>query len=220
MEHSASVAAPKQFSRKTILITLTGLTIAILVRDQLVAALAFTLEHLLLIAPLIVLGVLVTAGLTASGSISLLVSTFAGNQMKMILLVSFVGSLTPVCGITVLPLIAGLLAARVALAPIMAFLLSSPITSPEMMAITAGTLGLPFAIGKSVAAFCIGVFGGAVTLLLVQAGQFANPVKNETTLPRIAGSAACCGPNEVNWTFWRDAQRMEAFRQTPLRPVD
>lgn len=52
-----------------------------------------------------------------------------------------------------------LLAAGVPLAPVMAFWLSCPITDPAMLAATAVTLGLPFAIGKTAAAFGLGVFG-------------------------------------------------------------
>ena len=74
--------------------------------------------------------------------------------------------ITPVCGLGVLPLIAALLRRGLPLAPVMAFWISSPITSPSMLLITAGIIGIPFAVAKTVAAFGIGLFAGAVTWFL------------------------------------------------------
>ena len=108
-----------------------------LIRDHLLDSLLFAARHLLLISPLVLLAMVVTAWLMASGAVAKLSGLFAGHQGRMIVLVSLVGAMTPVCGVTVLPLVAGLLIGGVPIAPIMAFLLSSPITSPEMLAITA-----------------------------------------------------------------------------------
>ena len=198
----------------SLLIGSAGLAAVLLLGPELLEAASFALHSLMIISPWIIAGVLLTAAIVASGAMGIIATLFEGQQLRMILLVSLIGALTPVCGITVLPLIAALLSAGVALPPIMAFLLSSPITSPEMFAITAGTLGLPFAIGKSLAAFGIGLFGGAVTLVLVRAGAFAEPVKNSAMLARLTGSADCCGPQDLNWRFWRDPARRAAFRQS------
>ena len=48
----------------------------------------------------------------------------------------------------------------------MAFWLSSPITSPSMLIITAGIIGAPFTVAKTLSAFGIGLFAGAVTWFL------------------------------------------------------
>ena len=45
----------------------------------------------------------------------------------------------------------------------MAFWISSPVTDPSMLLITASIIGIPFAVAKTVAAFGIGLFAGAVT---------------------------------------------------------
>lgn len=82
---------------------------------------------------------------------------------RSILIASAAGALTPVCGLGVLPLIAALLRRGLPLAPVMAFWLSSPITDPAMLVITAGILGVPFAIAKTAAAFGIGLAAGAIT---------------------------------------------------------
>ena len=98
--------------------------------------------------------------------------------------------------------------------PIMAFLLSSPITSPEMLAITAGVLNWPFALGKSIAAFGIGLFGGCITWLMVKGGAFVNPVRSPEKLSELAGGASCGGTEDVVWSYWRDADRRAVFNRS------
>lgn len=199
-----------------LLITSTLVFIAVF-HDQIPAALFFAASQLLFISPFIVIAMLVTGYLMASGAVNLLAKMFAGNQLKMIAIVSVVGALTPVCGLTVLPLVAGLLSAGIPIAPIMAFLLSSPITSPDMIVITAGTLGWSFAIGKSVAALAIGIFGGSVTLVLVKAGLFESPIRNEKRLKELSGSSDCNQtPQSVNWRYWQEPARRDVFFRSVL----
>jgi uncharacterized membrane protein YraQ (UPF0718 family) len=128
------------------------LALAFALREHLSAATLFVLSNLWQIAPIVLAGLLVTAMLTANGSIALLATAFESQEHLAIVTISLIGAMLPVCGITVLPLVAGLLSAGVPLAPVMAFLLSSAVTDPSMLAITAATLGSPFALGKTVAA--------------------------------------------------------------------
>ncbi|MBC6405016.1 MAG: permease [Rhodospirillales bacterium] len=174
----------------------------------------FALDSLLGIAPMILVAVFLVAFAAASGAVSLIARSFSGRQGRMIVLASLVGALTPVCGVTVYPLIAGLLAARVPLAPIMAFLLASPITGPGMLAVTAGTLGLPFAIGKSLAAILCGLIGGAVILISVRAGLFAVPARVNRLTGDLSGSCAPC--TALLWRFWGEPQRRHLFAATLL----
>lgn len=180
-----------------------------------VEAISFAFWNLFLISPVIVIGILLTAGITATGSMGLIVAAFEGREIRMIGAVSFVGALAPVCGITVLPLVAGLLAGGVPLAPIMAFWLSSPITDPGMLAITAATLGWPFAATKAAAAFGIGIFGGLITWMLAGSSFMAKPTKDWGHASRIAESV-CDSPalSSVKWQFWQDRERNKAFRET------
>ena len=178
----------------------------------------FALENLLIISPVIVIGVGLTAGIMASGTMGLIAAAFRGRDLRMIMLASLIGALTPVCGISVLPLVAGLLIARVPLAPIMAFWLSSPITSPNMLAITAGTLGWDFALIKTIAAFGIGLFGGLFTWSLTANGGLSAPTKDSGTLARIAGSlCSSAAGKQTLWRFWREPERRSVFRDTAFQ---
>ena len=96
----------------------------------------------------------------------------------------------------------------------MAFLLSSAVTDPQMFAITVATLGLPFALGKTLAALGIGLFGGAVTWALVRAGYFPQPMRRSSMLGSIVAQSSCSATTEVRWRFWHDAERRAVFGQT------
>jgi uncharacterized membrane protein YraQ (UPF0718 family) len=206
--------AVRAFPWKRFLLLAGLIGLGVLLRDHLLAALLFALTSLWHLAPLVVGGLLVTAGLTASGSIGLLVATFEARPLSAIVTISLIGAVLPVCGITVLPLVAGLLSAGVPLAPVMAFLLSSAVTDPLMLTITAATLGWPFALGKTVAAVGIGLLGGGATLLLVRGGWFARPTRQSALLDKLVPQSACSDPIEVRWRFWRDPARLRLFRDS------
>ncbi|MFQ5953066.1 MAG: permease [Candidatus Omnitrophota bacterium] len=69
-----------------------------------------------------------------------------------------------------LPVVAALLASGVPLAPVMVFLISSPLMSPSAFIITLGGLGPALATGKITAALIIGLAAGLVTHHLTRLG--------------------------------------------------
>lgn len=192
-------------------LALAALALAALHPQSALAALAFSAWNLLLVAPMIAIGIVLTAGVTATGSMALIAASFSGREFTMIALASFIGALTPVCGVTVLPLVAGLLAARVPLAPIMAFWLSSPITDPGMLTITWAMLGPEFAAAKTLGAFCAGLLGGCTTLALTRSGRLATPERRGAVAAFVAPGCSSCAPDTIRWAFWREAGRRRVF---------
>ena len=169
----------------------------------------FSLEALLGTLPFILFAVLLIAWLKASGAEAIIARAFQGNQVQMIFAAALIGGLAPFCSCEVIPFIAGLLALRVPLAPIMAFWLASPLIDPPTLAITAGALDWNFAIGKAVGAVFLGLFGGFAMKFAVDAGLFADPLKEYK-------SGGCgCGPSpfegSARWQFWREAPRRQLF---------
>ena len=197
-----------------ILLGLGLLGLGLVLREHLLAASLFAVVNLWQMTPIVLAGLLATALLTATGSIGVLVAAFDTRELMAIVVVSSIGAVLPVCGITVLPLVAGLLAAGVPLAPVMAFLLSSAVTDPQMFAITAATLGLPFALGKTVAAFGIGLFSGGITWAVVRTGRFREPVRQSSVLRTLMPQSSCCASDEVSWRFWREPERVAVFKDT------
>lgn len=192
-----------------LLLALAGWAVA--APDDFGQAVVFAAGSLLEIAPIIAFGVLLTAYILASGATEVISRAFVGHPLRMILLAAGIGALTPVCGMTVLPLVAGLLSAGIPLAPIMAFWLASPITDPAMLTVTAATLGTGFAVGKTLSAFAIGLGGGALADLAVRGGRLAAPMRERARLP-LSCDSGCAGAMQLK--VWREPERLRRMGRT------
>lgn len=162
----------------------------------------FVVAGMIHVTPLVVPGVLLAAWITASGASDHVANVFYGRTWQTVIAATVIGALLPVCGVTVLPLMAGLLAARVPLAPVMAFWLASPITGPAMLSATAATLGWDYALGKALAAIGLGLFGGFVTVLVADREWAQSPLRTN----RIIGSlgSSCGSDTKFDARIWRD----------------
>lgn len=191
------------------------MVLAVLDRAQFWPTVVFTVQALGHTGPFILFAVLAVAYLKATGAEKLLARAFEGNPARMIVLAALLGGISPFCSCEVIPFIAALLAVGAPLGAVMAFWLASPLMDPAMFLITSGTLGWDFAIAKTVAAVSLGLFGGFGTQLLSNTPLFVAPLRDR---PQIGG---CCGTakpfsGQPDWQFWRDADRIETFRNTAL----
>ena len=177
--------------------------------EAVLSTLGFVLQGLLDVAPLVIPGILLAAWVTASGASSHVAQVFEGRRYKAIAAASVVGAITPVCGITVLPLMAGLLASGVPLAPVMAFWLASPITDPAMLAATVATLGMDFAVAKTLAALGLGIFAGFATLAAPVAWT-SRPLRSLRFLPS-SDQGSACDPTDFQPAFWQEQARRRVF---------
>jgi len=194
---------------------LTGLIVAILLLwpQHAWAAVQFIALGLVSVAPLVIPGIFLTAWIMASGADARIARAFKGRLVHTIVAAAAIGAVTPVCGVTVLPMMAGLLAAGIPLAPVMAFWLSSPITDPAMLATTAATLGFGFALGKTIAAFGLGIWGGAITGIFSRQGWATTPLRRN----EIVGNLSRCGdgtPLSFEARVWKNPERRRVFRNT------
>ncbi len=190
--------------------------IAVLAPRQIPQSLAFTGNSLLKIFPYLALSVAIAAAAQASGSEKLIAKVFSGNKRRMIVFAALFGTLSPFCSCGVIPIIAGLLAAGVPLAPVMAFWVSSPLMDPEMFILSTATLGLHFTLGKTLAAFGLGLLAGFSTLAALRAGMFKNPLTDG--VQKCCASSGCSDKkiDTVLWQFWREAPRMKRFNSSLL----
>ena len=106
-----------------------------------------------------------------------------------ILLATFVGAFSPFCSCTVIPIIAGMIASGVPLAPIMAFWIASPTMDPEIFALSVGILGWPLALARLGATLVLSMGAGYITLAL---GRVVMTKKEVETAETVA--ATCCTP--------------------------
>lgn len=178
--------------------------------EQMVATVTFVFQSMVNVTPLILPGVLITAWVAASGAGGHIKRAIEGKRMLAIVTASLVGAVTPVCGVTVLPLMAGLLASGVPLAPVMAFWLSSPVTDPAMFAVTVATLGWGFAIGKTLAAFFIGLMGGMTSISLSKYAWVKSPLREHGLASRLV-SSSCCEISDFQPAIWNHPARRKQF---------
>lgn len=182
----------------------------VLLPGQAGPSLRFAADSLLGIAPFLVLSAALAAALKASGFDRTVALAFAGRESRAILLAALFGALSPFCSCGVVPLIAGLLAGGVPLAPVMAFWLASPIMDPEMFVLTAAGISLDFALVKTAAAVALGLGGGLATQMLTRNGGFASPLRRGSSCGGCGATSATAAGRPV-WAFWRDDARRRAF---------
>lgn len=197
-------------------VLLAGLGLA--APEQAGASVRFLGQHLLEVAPFLLLSVALAAYAQASGADAQIARAFRGHKAGMIGLAAVFGAVAPFCSCGVIPLIAALLAMGVPLAPVMAFWLSSPVMDPSMFVLTVGVLGMNFAVAKTTAAIGLGLIGGFGMLALQRLGAFAQPLR-----PGV-GDGGCAGrsaraPQPVVWRVWQSAERLARLRRTAVRTL-
>jgi uncharacterized membrane protein YraQ (UPF0718 family) len=160
--------------------------------------------------PFFALAIAIAAYAKASNADALIAEAFNGHPLRATLLAALVGAVSPFCSCGVIPLIAALLGAGVPLAPVMAFWIASPIMDPEMFVLTAAGVGFDFALAKTLAAVAMGLFAGFGILAIQRFGGLSSPLRAGAS----GGCASACSTRkpEVEWKFWRESARIEAFK--------
>jgi len=176
--------------------------------DKAIDLVRFVWVSFLDVAVLIGIGLLLSSWVAASGAGAITADIFRGRPITTIVLASIAGTITPVCGVTVLPLMTGLLASDVPLAPVMAFWLSSPVTDPAMFAATWATLGLSFAVAKTISAFGLGIFAGVATAALGHTQAVKSPLRGNAMSGKACETFAA---NGFEAWVWSDPERSQVF---------
>lgn len=104
-------------------------------------------------------------------------------------------TLTPFCSCGTTAIVLGMLATRTPWAPVVAFMVASPLTSPEELLLSAGLFGWPFALVYFTGAIALGFAAGGVTSLLERAGWLCCQARGRRDERSSASctAAACAG---------------------------
>lgn len=192
------------------LLIVIPVAITILAPDAVGPVLAETSGSFLHTLPFILFAVLLVAYLRAAGATTMLARVFQGHEVRMIFLAAAFGGLSPFCSCEVIPFVAALLAVGAPLSAVMAFWLASPLMDPAMFFVTAGALGLDFALAKTAFAILIGLGGGFAVKLAARSVLYSDPLKAQ---PRK--SCCGCGPSPFEghplWRFWQEPVRRAEF---------
>ena len=97
-----------------------------------------------------------------------------------------VGAFSPLCSCTVVPVVRGLLRARLPLGGVVAFWIASPLMDPEIFLLTVAVLGVPIALARLIATGALSVAAGFAADWLDRRGWFGSRLLN-------ADPVASCG---------------------------
>ncbi|MGB7539859.1 MAG: permease [Anaerolineales bacterium] len=99
---------------------------------------------------------------------------------------------TPLCSCGTTAVVLGMMAGRMPWAPIVAFMVASPLTSPEGLIYSAGLFGWPFAWAFYIASIALGLLGGFAAYVMESRGWLKNQTRFQT-----APAAAAFSPDPV-----------------------
>jgi len=120
--------------------------------------------------PYLAASVIIAAALKTSvdtGRVSAILSRF---RTAGVLAATAAAVGTPLCSCGTTAVVLGMMATSMPLAPIVAFMVASPLSSPEGLVYGAGLFGWPFATAYFSASVLIGLAGGGIAALLEKTG--------------------------------------------------
>ena len=100
---------------------------------------------------------------------------------------------TPFCSCGTTAVILGMMASSMPWAPIVAFMVASPLTSPEGLIYSAGLFGWPFALAFYLASIVLGLGGGWIAAVLERRGWLANQARFAEAVPAADMGSAGIG---------------------------
>ena len=99
------------------------------------------------------------------------------NTKNSILISTGIAVGTPFCSCGTTAVVLGMMASTIPWAPIVAFLVASPLTSPQELFYSAGLFGWPFAIAFFIASILLGLIGGAIASFAESRDWLANQAR-------------------------------------------
>ena len=208
------VAAWKRVDKALLAMAAIIAVVCLISPRQAGASLAGAGKSLLKLSPYLLIAYAASGYMKAAGVDFLVTRVFRGRTATMTIAATLLGSFSPFCSCTVVPVIAVLLRSGIPLPAIFAFWISSPLMSPDIYLLTAGTVGVGFANARLFSTLGVGLFSGFATLALTRLGLLKNPLS-----PALAseGLLDVSGPGQIIkpvWKFWREPERIAAFKET------
>jgi uncharacterized protein len=112
--------------------------------------------------PFLLVSIVVSAAIKLYADQDRVAAFLQKNRKGGVLISTIVAVTTPLCSCGTTAIVLGMMASVMPWAPIVAFMVSSPLTSPEELIYSAGLFGWPFAIAFFAASIILGLAGGAI----------------------------------------------------------
>ena len=135
---------------------------------------------------LLVLSILISAALKFYVDQDAIARFLRRNTKNSVLISTGVAVGTPFCSCGTTALVLGMMASTVPWAPIVAFLVSSPLTSPQELFYSAGIFGWPFALAFFVSSILLGLMGGAIASFAESRGWLADQARMAQPKPALS----------------------------------
>jgi len=132
------------------------------------------------------------------------------NRKSSVLISTGVAVTTPLCSCGTTAIVLGMMAGSMPWAPIVAFMVASPLTSPQELVFSAGLFGWPFALAFFIASIVLGLLGGAAAQILESSGWLANQARFKP----ISGASGATMQEPVIQTTASKASWRELFKET------
>ena len=132
------------------------------------------------------------------------------NTKNSVLMSTAVAVTTPFCSCGTTAVMLGMMASTIPWAPIIAFMVASPLTSPQELFYSAGLFGWPFAIAFFAASIVLGLAGGSIASFAESRGWLKDQARVAapkspalslavvgTPMPAAVQETACCTPTAI-----------------------
>src|SRR5512143_1524249 len=119
------------------------------------------------------------------------------NSRNSVLASTGLAVATPFCSCGTTAVVLGMMASTVPWAPIVAFLVASPLTSPQEMVYSAGLFGWPFAIAFMAASVLLGLAGGAIAHFAESRGWLKDQARLKSRTEASLPMADMSSPKEL-----------------------
>lgn len=126
---------------------------------------------------LLLISILISAGLKLYVDQEAIARFLRRNSRNSVLISTGVAVATPFCSCGTTAVVLGMMASTIPWAPIIAFMVASPLTSPEELFYSAGLFGWPFAIAFFVSSILLGLMGGIIANFAESRGWLANQAR-------------------------------------------
>jgi uncharacterized membrane protein YraQ (UPF0718 family) len=149
--------------------------------------------------PLLVISVVVAAALATYVGADRMASALRANVAMAVAGAVALATLTPFCSCGTTAIVLGALASKVPWAPLVAFMVASPLTSPQEYVVSAGLFGIPFANTFFAAAVVLGLAAGGVTHAIERTGALTGQarLRPNSTPSQAETESGCCAPRSA-----------------------
>lgn len=131
---------------------------------------AFVFNSFLHIWPYLLITIPLAVMVKVTGAAKHINKVLKMRPMLAIILATLVGAFSPFCSCGVIPVIATLLISGVPLAPVMSFWIASPSMDPEIIFLSAATIGWKLTWWRLIAALVVSLSAGFITHIVVKKG--------------------------------------------------